>query len=686
MMNTGGYRVRGLVLAALLLAVFLASTIAGNAQGSGAKLMADGQKALSAGSYDEAVDSLSKAIKSGSLAKPDMAGAFVARGQALQGKGSHARAVADFTNALWLESLSSADTARALALRGTSRQALGQTKAASDDFKKAEAAQPGVTAQLGGAASAAAGAPAVRRAGSSSGSGDGEGFFDSLFGGASGDAGAEPASARSGTRVATAQSGTRVATARGAPAQAPSRNQAESESVGGFLSGLFGGEDEAPRRPAPEPIERAPTTRVEPLAPTPAPASPQAQAGPRRLLQAEPQTQNRQRVAAASNSATAEPTAPESGGGTRLLGDILDPEAADDGPAQPAASRVRVVEDAEEPGFFERIFGGGSRSEVEPVRTARAEPRTAPRLKPASESPDAWTTRSETAAARQPARQGPVTQRDSRLPTFVNQPGLTDRILGNEAVEPSNGGATRLAAVDARRTPVAAARPARPTVAVTPAEYDWARSTRVERGPQPGPVVRRTVAAPPLASPVARPSAPAVRRPAAAPPQAAAPQPAPASQRAPAPPPAPGSRPTLGSQVAGAVDWLGNQLAAVGEQVTTRPRVAPAPRQAAPQQARPAPARQTARTEYRPAASPSGYVLQLAARQQRRDAEVAARSAEARHGRLFGGAKPFITQADVPGKGRYYRVRVGPYRTRDQVASLCAQLKSRGQDCFVARN
>jgi len=81
----------------------------------------------------------------------------------------------------------------------------------------------------------------------------------------------------------------------------------------------------------------------------------------------------------------------------------------------------------------------------------------------------------------------------------------------------------------------------------------------------------------------------------------------------------------------------------------------------------------------------SGYVLQLAARQRRSDAEAAARAVSARHSGILGGAKPFIVRADIAGKGTYYRVRVGPFRTKAQVNSICTQLKGRGQDCFTTR-
>lgn len=44
-----------------------------------------------------------------------------------------------------------------------------------------------------------------------------------------------------------------------------------------------------------------------------------------------------------------------------------------------------------------------------------------------------------------------------------------------------------------------------------------------------------------------------------------------------------------------------------------------------------------------------------------------------------------ITQAQIPGKGTFYRLRVGSFKTRDMANALCKKLKARKQDCIPAK-
>ncbi len=636
------------------------------AQGSGTKLMANGEKSLSAGEYDAAIDQLSKAIKSGSLGKPEMARAFVMRGQALQGKNSQARAVADFTNALWLEALSGADTARALALRGTSRQKLGQSKAAADDFKKAEAAQPGISRQVGGTAVAARGAPAVPQAEAV---GEEGGFFSNLFGGNGGQPPAERVVARRGTgKVAR----TRI---RG---DDPVRRRTigENTSSDGVFSNLFGGGDAGETDTA---------------------------SGPRRLASSSQETGNRRRLTPATPSAADADNVNRPG----ALTDILPSGASETAPKRKPGTQATAESGAtrlnqrdlnpqdEEPGFFERVFSG--RSQNRSNRTATASNDGPRRLVGPSDGPPA-------SGSTRATPSGPRTQRDTSLPTFVNQPRLTDRILANDAVEPGGNAEapTRIASLQrpARGLQPASRRVNAPTVAVEPAQLDWNQTTRVERGqinspitaPRPRAVPRATSRS--TARVAARTPAPVTRRPVVAntrAPQAERRQIQPATARTPQNQPTIGSRVrtasnTAGSAVQSAVDWVGGVIG------SNRNQVAPPAR---PRQVASAPVRHRAHTNYRAPQKPAtrrqaapaggGYVLQLAARQRRSDAEAAARAVSASHGGILSGAKPYIVRADIAGKGTYYRVRVGPYRTKAQVSSICAQLKSKGQDCFATR-
>lgn len=700
----------------------------GFAQGSGSKLMADGEKSLSEGQYDAAVDQLSKAIKSGSLGKPEMAKAFISRGQALQGKGSHARAVADFTNALWLESLSGADSARAFALRGHSRQILGQKKSAADDFKKAEAAQPGISRQVGaGTAGASTGRTPAAAAKSSS--DDGGGFFSNLLGGAS----EEPSATTRQRSTSRGASGTVARTARPvtAPAsQTTSRQDSSSgSSSGGFLSGLFGGDDEPPK-PVAQPQRRVVGT--------------QPSSGPQRLVASQPSQRTQLRATNPASSGArnnvnrpgvlsdilpGQPIPQRKPGQRRSAS--LSTQTPSVRTSQPSRQIIRpaVSETSDdEPGFFERIFSSDSSesagSSSRTTSPTRGTPANRPRnIVARSDGPPA---RNRQVAATPASGQA---QRDTRLPTFVNQPRLTDRILNpgpGEARTPGGGG-TQLASLRPPSQPLRSPsrRVAAPVVNVAPAQLDWNQTTRVERGPaptansagrarpvttspqvQPAPVVRRApvtrqaaVQAP--VAPVTRPPQ-TLQRPVAA----ATRQPSTEIRRpVPATQPSQGQSETLGSAVRSAFNWIGNGLNSVGETLTAgapptvRP-TAPAQQRVTTAPPKPAPAPTQARTTYRPPAnavkrpapaptrrnaSGGRYLVQVAARQKRSDAEAAARSVGNRHSAILGGAKPYIVKADIPGKGTYYRVRVGPYRSQQQVASICAQLKGRGQDCFATR-
>ena len=44
-----------------------------------------------------------------------------------------------------------------------------------------------------------------------------------------------------------------------------------------------------------------------------------------------------------------------------------------------------------------------------------------------------------------------------------------------------------------------------------------------------------------------------------------------------------------------------------------------------------------------------------------------------------------IAKADIPGKGTFYRLRVGNFKTRDMANELCTKLKARKQDCIPAK-
>jgi cell division septation protein DedD len=50
---------------------------------------------------------------------------------------------------------------------------------------------------------------------------------------------------------------------------------------------------------------------------------------------------------------------------------------------------------------------------------------------------------------------------------------------------------------------------------------------------------------------------------------------------------------------------------------------------------------------------------------------------------LLGDKSLLLQSADVAGVGKVYRLRAGPFATRAKAAKVCAQLKSKQQDCLV---
>lgn len=112
--------------------------------------------------------------------------------------------------------------------------------------------------------------------------------------------------------------------------------------------------------------------------------------------------------------------------------------------------------------------------------------------------------------------------------------------------------------------------------------------------------------------------------------------------------------------------------------VLQTPPVEAAPAQAAPVEAAP-PAPQAAA----PAASRSGgYVVQIAAFRDEASAQAEFRKLQRKFPDALGGLSADIQRADLGTKGIYYRLRVG-YLDKSGADRVCAELKAKGQGCFV---
>lgn len=57
-----------------------------------------------------------------------------------------------------------------------------------------------------------------------------------------------------------------------------------------------------------------------------------------------------------------------------------------------------------------------------------------------------------------------------------------------------------------------------------------------------------------------------------------------------------------------------------------------------------------------------------------------------RHAEVVAGLKPDTEVAQIPGKGTYYRLLIGPFPDRASANATCAALKARKQDCLLRAN
>lgn len=98
----------------------------------------------------------------------------------------------------------------------------------------------------------------------------------------------------------------------------------------------------------------------------------------------------------------------------------------------------------------------------------------------------------------------------------------------------------------------------------------------------------------------------------------------------------------------------------------------------------PATTTQTAAAPATQAAPASGnFAVQLVSLKNRGAAEAEWRRLQGVFPNLLGGKSLLLQSADVAGVGTVYRLRAGPFATKAKAAQVCAQLKSKQQDCLV---
>ena len=305
-----------------------------------------------------------------------------------------------------------------------------------------------------------------------------------------------------------------------------------------------------------------------------------------------------------------------------------------------------------------------------PVRVASAEASDAraipapTRLSPASAGPDA-------AAV-------PVAVEDSAALDWNEATAVATPAALPVSVE-------RTAAVPTARTiPAPATRAAEPVLAPAPANVaalDWDAATVITGVPAAEPALVTRSIPEPQGAPVRAVAAPrAIPAPARTRPLDPAAALARAPDRGAAPAPS-GDPQRVGGSIPSRIFEIASQAFSPG----IEPAPASSPRRVTAAERRgarfqPAPAAPA------PAASGQGsYAVQVNAQRTMAEAEAAAANVERRHGDVLSGARPFIIRADIPGKGTYYRVRVGPYAGSQTAHAVCEQLKGRGADCFAVK-
>jgi hypothetical protein len=81
-----------------------------------------------------------------------------------------------------------------------------------------------------------------------------------------------------------------------------------------------------------------------------------------------------------------------------------------------------------------------------------------------------------------------------------------------------------------------------------------------------------------------------------------------------------------------------------------------------------------------------GYIVQVAARRSKADAEASFRSLQSKFPRQLGGRTAVFQRADLGAKGIYYRAMVGPFASAGAADQFCGSLKAAGGECIIQRN
>ncbi|MCT4634893.1 MAG: SPOR domain-containing protein [Rickettsiales bacterium] len=83
--------------------------------------------------------------------------------------------------------------------------------------------------------------------------------------------------------------------------------------------------------------------------------------------------------------------------------------------------------------------------------------------------------------------------------------------------------------------------------------------------------------------------------------------------------------------------------------------------------------------------SDNSYKVQIASFKSVSDAEKSWKSMSRKHSSVLKGYKHYIVSKDIPGKGIFQRLQVGPFKNKDLAQKACANFKDAGMNCFVIK-
>lgn len=119
---------------------------------------------------------------------------------------------------------------------------------------------------------------------------------------------------------------------------------------------------------------------------------------------------------------------------------------------------------------------------------------------------------------------------------------------------------------------------------------------------------------------------------------------------------------------------------------TEKPVLAKKPvEKAKPVEAKAKPAEKVAAAVAEPAAATGGdWSIQIASQPSKDGAQASYKALSGKFGSIIGGRGVSIVQAEIPGKGTFYRVRI-PAGSKSDANSLCARYQAAGGSCFITR-